>query len=30
MASTPNQTHGPIYVPAPHEGSPTPAPGGRR
>jgi phospholipid/cholesterol/gamma-HCH transport system substrate-binding protein len=30
MASTPNQTHGPIYVSAPHEGSPTPAPGGRR
>jgi phospholipid/cholesterol/gamma-HCH transport system substrate-binding protein len=30
MASTPNQTHGPIYLPAPHEGSPPPAPGGRR
>jgi phospholipid/cholesterol/gamma-HCH transport system substrate-binding protein len=29
LASTPNQTHGPIYLPAPHEGSP-PAPGGRR
>jgi phospholipid/cholesterol/gamma-HCH transport system substrate-binding protein len=28
MASTPRQTHGPIYVPAPHEGSPDP--GGRR
>jgi phospholipid/cholesterol/gamma-HCH transport system substrate-binding protein len=27
MASTPRQTHGPIYVPAPHEGSP--ALGGR-
>jgi phospholipid/cholesterol/gamma-HCH transport system substrate-binding protein len=27
MASTPRQTHGPIYVPAPHEGSPPP--GGR-
>jgi phospholipid/cholesterol/gamma-HCH transport system substrate-binding protein len=30
LASTPNQTHGPIYMPAPHEGSPSPAPGGRR
>jgi phospholipid/cholesterol/gamma-HCH transport system substrate-binding protein len=30
LASTPNQTHGPIYVPAPHEGSSPPAPGARR
>jgi phospholipid/cholesterol/gamma-HCH transport system substrate-binding protein len=30
LASTPNQTHGPIYLPAPHEGSATAPPGGRR
>jgi len=30
LASTPNQTHGPIYLPAPHEGSPPPAAGGQR
>jgi phospholipid/cholesterol/gamma-HCH transport system substrate-binding protein len=30
LASTPNQTHGPIYLPAPHEGSPSSAPGGPR